>query len=917
MLSRSACIFAITSSLLACLQACTGVSTDQLLDASFLSKSLKTFQVVAPPSIGQGVEYEVIVNSLVGNQIYANANSTLAWSVKQGNGTITVVSAPGFTNGIQKVRLRYDNAALAFGQSEVVILRAENAAESSQFGLSNAITAVGPATLNGFQITAPSSAMVSVDFPITIKAIGTDNNTYAAFTGCVTLTPSALGGTTGALSVAIVCGFSSGVATLNINFNMAAASLILTATDSVSGKSGTTLVNIMPTDFSLIAIPIPASPAIRLNWTQVSAASTYNIYRTDIVPALATLTSATLTFLDTTAVIGNTYSYRVDALNASAQLIKQVTYTIKLNACTLLMAAVSTDTTLDKNLSPYCPVGNVTVTGAKLTVPAGVIVEFAAASGITIGAGSTLVSQGSSADPVIWTSADSNPVTPAWNGITFASTAIPSTMTVTLSGNEATSEVFTSGAVIANSVIEFAGSGITTNVPLWLEANLFRLNKAANGAAINISFSSNAQWLVARSNSFVGNTASGGNGGDIYNNSGFGHVDLRGNGFVNSLAASNGGALYLNSAQNTLASNSFENTSQTPSIGNGGAALLSGSNQVIKNNTFTGGLAWNGFFAIQSGSNSLMSGNTFTGTKANGGGAIATTGGITNLTITGNTFTNTSSWTGGALNISGSGIIVTNNTFTGTYIFAATCCFFNGGGGGIYISGSGNTISQNTFTNTYIQSGNSYTGGAIMASADTTSITFNLFKNTYVGTGNPGASQGGGGAIWVQANNVTIAHNTFDTTSVLGSVSAGGWRMTGGALRVIGNNAIIRLNNFTTTTVTDGSANGGAIFVEGNNATIQHNNFFGATIFGSSTPNVLGTTLNTGSTLTIDTGTMPLVSAQNWWGTDLSAFSTCASATPANTYCWRQGTLDPTINPAASAWPLCSGIFTNQDCVGN
>lgn len=844
-------------------------NSQKLLDASFLQSGLRTYQIVAPPNISQGIQFDLIVNSLVGNQINVGAKGDLSWSMSMGAGTVTVINAPGFTNGQQRITLRYDNAALAYGSSEVVVLKAADKNDSTQTGSSNAITAIGPATLASFQITAPSSAPVSTDFSVTIKAIGTDGNTYTAFTGCVNVTPSVIGGTTGVLSVSTVCGFVAGVASTNVNFNQTAASLILQAQDSITSKTGSTLVNIMLSDFTLIGVPIPGSSSVRLNWTKVSGVSYYNIYRTGVTPPLATITDASniLTYLDTSLTSGITYAYRVDALNSSAQVIKQVTYTVTLGSCTAL-ASLSVDTTLTKAASPYCPAGTVTVTSAKLTLQPGTIIEFPAGASLTIGSAATLVSQGTVSDPVIFTSNSSNPTSPAWRGIIFASNAVPSTMTINLSGNEAVSEVFSSGSIISNSVIEFAGgnpgSAITTAVPLWLESNLMRLNKntgagsPAGGGAVGATFTSNTQWLVVRSGFFVGNTfaGTGDGGGDIWNKSNFGHASIRANSFVNSLSAADGGSIYLYSAQNTIASNTFNNATNT--VGSGSAIYIDGDNQVIKANSISNGSGFlSGAIYFNNGANALISGNTFynilgaTWLVGGRGGGLRFTGSVSSATISGNTFTSTRATFGGAIDLNGTGHVVTGNTFTST--LAAPYSGGATGAGAICVCGGSNhLVTLNTFTSSSVDPSTNMTGGALnITGTSNVTVTYNLFKTTYTSASGSGA---GGGAIYVNSPGVSISHNTFDGTSTQSDTHFGGAiYVDGGATGIL-----IRLNNFLNTAAKGNSAKGGAIFIQNfspNNAAIQHNNFSNSTIGAAgTTQNVFGTNQNLGTTINIDTG---------------------------------------------------------------
>jgi len=317
----------------------------------------------------------------------------------------------------------------------------------------------------------------------------------------------------------------------------------------------------------------------------------------------------------------------------------------------------------------------------------------------------------------------------------------------------------------------------------------------------------NAGTLTFNNCAFKSNTASGNNGGAIYNDP-TGILTVTGSTFTGNNAA-NGGAIY-NSGSLAVTNSNFNGNTATY----GGAIYNTATLPVtVTGCTFTGNIATDNGGAINNdiGQTMTVTGCTFTdNTAINNGGAIDN---VNTMTVTGSTFTdNTATGSGGA--IGSNGILnVYSSTFTGNYA---------------------------TF------------GGAI--------INFKTFNAS--GSNFTGNSAGSGGAIYTQGTPVTISSSTFSSnTATYGGAIYNQGTLIGTGCTFNGNTANSNGGAITNTgTLTVISSN-----LTGNNANL------GGAIYNQGTANIqfnriVGNTAVTGNTID-NTGTIVSVS-NNWWGSN-------------------------------------------------
>ena len=152
--------------------------------------------------------------------------------------------------------------------------------------------------------------------------------------------------------------------------------------------------------------------SIAVTWTAVDGADTYDVERQDASTGGAfTIVGADVTgtsYTDDTATPGVTYNYRVVAKNAdgSSPASDPDPAMVPTNV-EVLSGSITTDRTLDADLT-YIITGIVTVDdGASLTIPAGTLLKGStsvAPSALMVRQGGQIFSNGTADDPVVFTS---------------------------------------------------------------------------------------------------------------------------------------------------------------------------------------------------------------------------------------------------------------------------------------------------------------------------------------------------------------------------------------------------------------------------------------------------------------------------------------------------------------------------------
>lgn len=911
---------------------CGFTSTRDFLDGKFLSGN-KSFQIVAPVAMQQGKVYTVTVSAQINGNTTAKYGGTLNWSVAKGAGVVTQVGAAQFSGGTGTVQIKYINPAITLAQPELVNFRVTDASDSSWTGISNAVTMSALIQPNGFLVTAPQFVTAGASFNVTVTAIGTDSLPNTSFNGSVSLT--AQGGGGGTLTPTTVT-LTNGTVTFSATFSLPAGGFTIVARDTNdSTKAGiSNPMTIGLNDLMLVALPL-STTSIRVNFSAPIGSFSFDLYRKTGVAGYSLVTTLTCVatnncpttfYTDTLLTPATQYDYRVDVKNNLGQIIRQGAFSATTSGCgfTQGLATINTPTTWAKASNPICVTGLVTFdTGAgSLTIQPGVQILFTTVSaGLKFQNSASLSAVGSSTDMIYFSTSATSPIStgPNWAGITFTATATGSNISTTLSGYDVISETWNSGSKVQYVVLEYAGPAVATNTALWIEKSLMRRNASAtNGGAVAASFAS-ALNLIIENDSFELNKTTGGasGAGDVYTTTtGSGTCIVRAsNSFASNAQGGGGGSIILDSAPNsTIAASSFSYNTLLGGTAAGAAVTVGGAanGYTIRDNTFagTGGNSSNdGAIGIilNGGYNGVkITGNTFNATTGGSGTTDSAIGASLGdqITIQNNTFLGTFGPGAGAI-ATGTNTTVTiiNNTFSGTYSTSADAGAIKIPAGVTGVTVTGNIFSQN-YTNG--------SGGAIQIAGTTTNTTIssNLFDSTYT----TGAS-GHGGAIYVTGNNpgLTIAYNTIQNTYTQGATAFGGGIYINSDASA---NRNIRYNLFDGSWAKGASAQGGAIYVKTSNTNlqIQHNNFNNTrTLAAGTNMNVLATD-QAAASFAMDNGA-GITNKRNWWGVDLSAYVACSAVVPAS-YCSKTGAWDPVINPAASAWNLCSVVSTDPDCVG-
>jgi len=151
-------------------------------------------------------------------------------------------------------------------------------------------------------------------------------------------------------------------------------------------------------------------------------------------------------------------------------------------ADTIITSHITEDTIWDTSGSPYIITGDINIyQNVTLTIDGGVAVKFNQDAGLTIGG--QLIAQGTTGDPVTFTSNLSTPAQGDWSGISFVNTAATATYQSDFEYDYNNHQLllnYLSGSIIEYCVIEYADMGVKGSaVYPCVKSNTFRYCKAA------------------------------------------------------------------------------------------------------------------------------------------------------------------------------------------------------------------------------------------------------------------------------------------------------------------------------------------------------------------------------------------------------------------------------------------------------
>jgi len=728
------------------------------------------FKVYTDSAITSGVAFNVTLVALdiVGNAIMTSHQGAVTWEVTSGSGSITVDSAPGWTNGEQIFTVTYTNAGLTYGQNEAIIITAKDNANPSFTGSSNGIFVGAVPHLDHLRITKPGSATLNVSFSVTIDAYGQDNQLFSGYNGTVNI--SANGGV-GDLTPSTLT-LVNGTITDNLIFNGLSQELKLIATDAID----TTITGISASFPVLLSIenasPLnvaatPFATSVFLTWTLVNNADSYKVYRDGTI--ITTLGSGIDKYYNTLLTVATSYQYKVEAYDSVGALITTSEITVITAVCktTIAGATINVPQNWDAANSPYCVSANVDIaSGGILTLLPGTVVKFAANTGINVQPGGELQLAGTQGQQVLLTTDQEPPTIPPpvggfWNGIDFLSGAIGTSFDGLLD--------YSDGSRIQYATIEFAGPAIRNKGDLLIEYSTFRYNfNAVDGGALEFQ-SLAANKVIVRYSIFYSNRVSGagdhGGAAAFYGSSTLLYFDY--NLVLYNYASGGYAGGLVSSVSGTKIRNSVFRGNEKTDTGNGGGGAIwffGGDNIEVRDNLFInnkslGSIGGGAIFARNDSNNNIYRKNIFRGNETTqaGGGALKIASDT--FTIEDNTFeSNQAIGGGGAIFLTSVGTTaktIKNNIFTGN---AAT----TGNGGAIRSIKPNVTYLNNTFTSN-VTSGS---GGAIHSVIEGTNLDRNHFSLNQASTA--------GGAVYFTGTTLgtfAVMNNNFDSNSVSASPS--------------------------------------------------------------------------------------------------------------------------------------------------
>lgn len=429
------------------------------------------------------------------------------------------------------------------------------------------------------------------------------------------------------------------------------------------------------------------------------------------------------------------------------------------HAHTTVAGPIISDTTWTPANSPYLVTASVEVwEGVTLRIEPGVTVRFAANTRLQVNG--QLIVRGTAQQPVVFTSAASQPAKGDWGDIEFTTTAQPSVVDA--------SGAYVSGSVLQHCVVEYGGRGVNAAiVATSLLIDNCRVRHHASrglwlgGAADQLSWVTNS----AIEDSQVLNQSRGGGGILAW------YAVIRGNRVTGNVGLNTGGG--IDAEHSIIEGNVIEhNESLSYALGGGVYAVASDiRDNVIRGNT---GGRGGGIYAV---GGSIIEDNHIEDNHASGGqgGGVWAGDGVVVLEneIAGNTVQGLEAQGGGVFGydythrpgprVDVRGNLIMFNTASGGRAAQG------GGVFGISRTITGNTISYNTVQSL---SGNAH-GGGLMAHINTAVISNTIVANQAISRGWAG---GAGAYLWLahEFEHNTVVGNTGPADSKSGGVEIDG-----------------------------------------------------------------------------------------------------------------------------------------------
>lgn len=383
-------------------------------------------------------------------------------------------------------------------------------------------------------------------------------------------------------------------------------------------------------------------------------------------------------------------------------------------------------------------------------------------------------------------------------------------------------------------------------------------NSQTNGGAIY----KNGGNLTINNSVFDGNYSQT-NGGAVYAaNAGTLTIAVSTFQNQNNAVINSGGALFFNTGVLNITGSTFSANRAQDTGDQGGAIYINSGIATISDTDFLNNIAdtYGGAVRVNGGTVTINSTSTFTGNTAtaNDGGAIYTATGV--VTVSDSAFTNNAAGTdGGAIAVASGTLTLTNDAFTTNRA--------DDGGALYHNSATLLTIANSTFTGNLADGEADGDGGAITLNSSAANSRLTLSGSTFSNN----IANDDGGALWINAEPVTIITSTFSSNQA----RSGNGAAEGGAIYNSANAdaTSIRLSTFTNNTVAATAnvnalggaiANYGAAFVLANDTfssnaitktTAGAGNAQGGALYSNDAATIHNVTFNSNSTAESGTGT--------------------------------------------------------------
>jgi LPXTG-site transpeptidase (sortase) family protein len=328
-------------------------------------------------------------------------------------------------------------------------------------------------------------------------------------------------------------------------------------------------------------------------------------------------------------------------------------------------------------------------------------------------------------------------------------------------------------------------------------------------------FKAGAGTLTINSNTLFDGNYSTDDGGAILMSAGVLNVDSVTFQNHNNVNIDNGGAINITAGTSTITNSTFTNNRAQSTGDLGGAIYMTGaaSSVTISNSGFTSNVADldGGAIHLAGGTLNINNNTSFSSNLATRDGGAVSIAGIGLLTVASSTFTANTADDGGAIYSNATTVLtLTSTTFTSNLANGEA----DGDGGAITMNstaaGSSLTITDGTFTNNISNDD----GGALWINAEPVTINMSTFTGNQARSGN-GAAEGG--AIYNSANAdaTSIRLSTFTTNTVAATANVNAY---GGALANYGTALVLANVTFSSNTITKstagaGNAQGGGVYV--------------------------------------------------------------------------------------------------------